>query len=212
MICLILYEAGKSGTWLAWFINQHKNFPKYDYKLQERKLNKQVDVACNGADWWPENETFDQNRKDAFRLHSNNITSTKDCIKVLPNHELRDSLSQDVDKELLRRYTHKIDKVIIPIITDTMHDEFKQRWCVLLNEKGENVDYDDIDITHWQNYNIRSGNYKNFDFDVYTVDIGKLVSGSEHEYTNLLSFIDEEPIENWKEIVYNYKEFAFGDF
>jgi len=208
MKCLVLYEAGKSGTWLAWFINQHNNFPRYDYKEQNRNLDKQVDIACNGADWWPENQSFKENRRLAKEIFSNNTNSTKDCIKILPNHNLFQQNSMYVNRSLLKKYTSDIDKVIIPIVTDVLHDQFLERWKLLLKEKGSAIK--NVEILNWQNNNFE--NYKNLGFEYHFLDIGKLISEDELEYKNLLSFINESPIDNWKELVYNYKKFAFGSY
>lgn len=208
MRCLVLYEAGKSGTWLTWFINQHSNFHKYEYKKQHRNLSKQVDIACNGADWYYEKEDYSTNRTRCHNQYSNNKNAFKDCIKVLPNHNLTNFGEHrfTINKSVLRGISFNIDKIIIPILSDIMYDEFLWRWKLLLNEK--NSDLTDIEMLRWQNENMNS--YEGLDH--HFLDIGKLITGCEEEYNSLLTFIEEESIENWKEIVYNYKKFAFGNY
>ena len=48
--------------------------------------------------------------------------------------------------------------------------------------------------------------------DTCYIDIGKLVMGNLKEYSKLLSFIEEEPLEDFKTITNDYREFAFGKY
>ena len=85
---LVLYQGGLGGTWLTWLINQHANFPQYPMSISIGGL----DIICDGAGWniesdgYSKKETFKQSR---IRSYKKNV-GTKDCIKLLPHHSLRD--------------------------------------------------------------------------------------------------------------------------
>ena len=213
---LVLYEAGKAGTWLTWFINQHHSFPNYMSALQERNLPVQVDINCQGADWWFEKQSFKNNRLYKLNNFSTNNNATKDCIKVLPNHELRDG-PDNVDVEQLKGILNSssIKNIIIPHLYEEMYDPFRMRWKLLLKEKGSNryKSWNDIDMKEFMDYHIENKTYEVFsDTKVHYMDIGKLVMGNLREYSKLLSFIEEEPLEDFKTITNDYREFAFGKY
>jgi hypothetical protein len=213
---IVLYEAGKSGTWLTWLINQHYNFPKYNSELQNRKLPTQVDINCLGADWWPDKQSFKNNRLSKTIQHCNNDNAIKDCVKVLPNHELRAHIT-DIDIEKLKAIlkSSNINNIIIPHLFEQMYDPFRMRWNLLLKEKGDNKykSWDEINMKEFMDYHIENKTYEVFpDTKVHYMDIGKLVMGNLREYSKLLSFIEEEPLEDFKTITTDYREFAFGKY
>jgi len=67
---LVLYVPGMCGSWLAWLINQHKNFPQYDlghnHWTNDLGETKTLDFGCFGADWY----TYKHMTKDSFYLES----------------------------------------------------------------------------------------------------------------------------------------------
>ena len=209
-----LYEAGSSGTWLCWLINQHSNFPKYKKQNQKRNLAKQVDINVVGADWWYDKQDFEVNRYEKREQYSNNLKSTKDCFKVLPNHELRLN-NYEPNTELLKYFIlrNNVKNIIMPYIDGELYDAFRKRWSVLQKEKGVDKYWEDIDMKSYMRMHMERDTYKlRPDVNTCYIDIGKLVMGNLKEYSKLLSFIEEEPLEDFKTITNDYREFAFGKY
>lgn len=209
-----LYEAGSSGTWLCWLINQHLGFPKYKKEIQQRNLVKQVDINVTGADWWYDEQDFETNRRKKYKKYSNNLESTKDCFKVLPNHELRLN-GQEPNTVLLKSLitNNNVKNIVMPYVNDEMYDAFRKRWSVLQKEKGVDRHWEDIDMKSYMRMHMDCDTYKvQSDVNICYIDIGKLVMGNLKEYYKLLSFIEEEPLEDFKTITNDYREFAFGKY
>ena len=187
---LCLYTPGMCGSWLTWLINQHKNFPQYDLTSKDYTNDigetKTLDVGCFGADWhtykyiqkkssyYDENTvteyiadghildyTFKENRENNYE--NNNLSATKDCIKILPNHNsasdycppLVDGLvdekwhispsekfSHSVNKELLKNITEDMqpEKIIVPVFNYQGEDTLIKRW--LMYRKTHNLGED----------------------------------------------------------------------
>jgi len=189
---LVLYQGGMAGTWLAWLINQHDNFPKYPKHVKESGL----DIGCWGADWETEKETFKESRQHVIS------NTKKDCIKIIPLHELRDPIAMphDIDRPLRDLVFSEVNpvKVIYPIVT-TMREEFIARWNKLelgspTIEKG---------WTEWDWVVDQEEPYG----DIVKIDIGKLLSGDIWQYYKLCNEIEEEPLPNIQELINDYKKF-----
>jgi hypothetical protein len=189
---LVLYQGGMAGTWLAWLINQHANFPKYIKHTKESGL----DIGCWGADWETLNETFKESRQHVIS------NTKKDCIKVVPFHELRDPVSEQAElktelRDLVFSEVNPV-KVIYPVVT-TMREEFIARWNKLelgnpATEKGW-IEWDWV-VDQEEPYG-----------DIVKIDIGKLLSGDIWQYYKLCNEIEEEPLENIQELIDDYKKF-----
>ena len=148
-----MYEAGKAGTWLTWLINQHVNFPQYETYRQERvNLKQQLDIACLGADFHWEEQTYEENCETKHQ-YAINAEYTKRCVKVIPNHELR------CIEEPWRPDTEYLDKVIPqlnpdlivwPILSETMVDEFALRWYVIWHVTRGMMPGDEFDLKYFR--------------------------------------------------------------
>ena len=213
---LVLFEAGKAGTWLTWLINQHNNFPQYPKVVRHNMEDWGVGGECwgetkwvtvDGAGWYVDDddcfkkETFEESR------NRNPSNALKDCVKVIPNHPCRKSHNL-VDQEL---FQHIIDEVkpkvvIVPIVTE-MIDEFADRWTIIKKfQSGEDQD-DRKDWIEWQKYLEVDKPYDRPTHKVHYVDIGKMLNGHMEEYWDLAEAIDEEPLENIEEVIDDFIKF-----
>ena len=203
---LVLYQGGMAGTWLAWLINQHANFPKYNKHTKESGL----DIGCWGADWETLNETFKESRQHVIS------NTKKDCIKIVPYHEMRATNGiVKLKTELRDLVLSEINpvKIIYPVVT-TMRNEFVNRWNTLY-ESGAiqkdptwgdlNFTIHDIEMgwTEWDWFVDQEEPYG----DIVKIDIGKLLSGDIWQYYKLCNEIEEEPLENIQELIDDYKKF-----
>ena len=85
------YDPGDVGTWLTWFINQHKDFPKFDKAIRyEQEGNKfgniPSDYSCFNSDWhvtdWADNKVAKFNDVEAFKEYKNiNIFDSEEPIE-----------------------------------------------------------------------------------------------------------------------------------
>jgi hypothetical protein len=229
---VVLYKFGMGGTWLGWFINSHENFAQYDVEIRDRGVDLTVDVACEGLDWWintpgvsswqeleyPFKPTWWINEDDseAFRInrimvteeYTTNYKHTKDCIRVLPNHDLTEF--NEVNPLVLNEVVDEIKptKIIVPILKDYLFNEFSDRWIYF--QKCKNDGYEPVDErkewTHWVDYLIKEQPYHNQPYaEVYYCDIGKLISDDGEEYALLCEAIGEEPNDNAREQLDWYK-------
>ncbi|MBC8429130.1 MAG: hypothetical protein H8D95_00940 [Candidatus Endolissoclinum sp.] len=169
---LVLYQAGHSGTYLVWLINQHKNFSQYDYQWKYTEQGHRLDLGCYGADWdygylvdfKSKNETFSESRtswqgEDGAILNPDreprNKNRTKDAIKLIPNHccQLDSGQTGTIDIRLLKTVTEQVQpkSIILPVITDNslyLRDELLNRWVVYCenhnkrDSQGEKIDRD----------------------------------------------------------------------
>lgn len=202
------YNAGLSGTWLAWFVNQHSNFAQFEYEELDTD-GIITDLCCDGATWCfmkdPEDDagdepmTFDEYVIEWSDEYSTNLNATKRCVKVLPDHDL----SQDFSKDMHDVVLDKVDKIIMPVMSPNsdMVECYANR-LVLMWEQDYNKYMDIISDL----YKMYHGNlYDWYDKPIHFVQIDKLLKCDENVYNSLCQFIDEEPLPNWKELVTDYK-------
>ena len=204
------YDAGLSGTWLAWFINQHGNFPQY--YCDEHEVDGVVtDLCCDGATWCFREDiedgcedtpyTYDGYVRRISNRHSQNNQAIKNCIKLLPDHDLS---QLDVDSELFDEVMKPIDHIIMPVldIDSEMVDSYTKRQSFMwgLDSKMYNGSIREI----YDNMN--NGVYEQkFNKPIHYVHIDQLLNGNDDEYGKLLNVIGEDPLENWKELVVDYR-------
>ena len=218
---LVLYEAGKAGTWLTWLINQHANFPQYKLIEQERdNLKQQLDVACLGADFLWQEHDYSESVKRSQRFIINK-EHTKRCVKVIPNHELR--CLKDTSKPSIE-YLDKVipqlnpDLIVWPILSDTMIEEFTLRWYVIWHVSrgmmpGELHGLEFFREGILSKYQRQAVKIYSRYAPVYQVDIGRLIKADYHqdEYLRLADAIGEKPLADISQIALDYRMWAFAD-
>jgi len=207
-----LYEPGLSGTWLSWFVNQHANFPNYE--CGDVDINGIVtDLYCDGATWCfrkDEDEdrctdppyTYDEYVKYVSNYDSRNRSAIKNCIKVLPDHDL--SLLS-VDSDLFRAVLYPMDSVIIPVLSPG--SPLIESYVARLRFMWGNDRFDMYRLMIGEIYErMCDATYeRKYQMPVHYVHLDKLLNGDEQEYNLLLSAIDESPIDNWQQVVADYR-------
>jgi len=215
---LVLYQAGHSGTYLVWLINQHKNFSQYECQWKYTEQGHRLDLGCYGADWDYENETFSESRtcwqgEDGAILNPDreprNKNRTKDAIKLIPNHccQLDSGRTGTIDLRLLKKVTEQVQpkSIILPVITDNslyLRDELLNRWIAYC----ENHNKPEIDRDVWKGMWFKKQfpwleeNVHRYGDNSHTINIGKIIMDVKSEYLKLCEIIDEEPLKNIKEL------------
>jgi len=212
IVCL--YTAGLSGTWLTWFINQHASFPQYT-STKLKSYGSITDLACNGATWCftkdvedgasDEPKTFDEYMNDWAVPESNNNLATKNCCKVLPDHDL----SWDHDEAVLRNVMKPFNRIIVPYLlpdspfVDMYAKRNRYMWHANFDNDFGIDDYTDMILGVRQD--IARGHYLKFNKSVHNVNLHNLLMCDQWEYDNLLSIIDEDPINGWEHHVNDYR-------
>lgn len=203
------FIGGQHGTWLWWFINEHRNFINID-RLHKRTVlidgtervtdyahpfswfHPMLDVACYSLpDWNVDHnkgiEHWQEHVQRAFAYNYwTNVRATKAAIKFFPHHNFG-----DMDTEEIKYILHdcNCNKLVVPIVSDTMATEFNARFKIIRNS-NKIISNDDV----------RSSTFANISGIAYHfLDIGKMLQKDEAEYNALLQFINEPPLENWKE-------------
>jgi hypothetical protein len=222
-----LYSAGLAGTWLTWFVNQHKDFPKYKY--QQLKTHGVItDLGCDGATWCftkdtedgsqDEPMTFDDYIKEYATPESNNQHATHNCIKVLPDHNLSWE-RWERESEVLEEVTSYASGFIYPYIRRDARllPFFANRllfmWEEMYQERSNGKLIDEnvvMDMMAESAHDVRDPNSKIRIVTGYKtchgVDIDALLQCDQYEYNKLIEYLDQPPIDNWEHLVNNYRQ------
>jgi hypothetical protein len=200
-----------------WYINKHisKDSDYYmdiDQNGEREWVNSNLDKGESLLIW-----SFEENRRIRPIGERNNISFTKDCVKINPNHNLVNddhvSLGIDyVDKELFKRVTDDMqpEKIIVPIFNSS-DETLVKRWIMYRVYHNKFVMYEDIkdELLHWQKNWHEWSDYvvqdKPYGENVHYVDIEKLTTGDNDEYLKLCEAIDETPIDNIQEDITAYR-------
>lgn len=203
------FIAGLHGTWLIWFINEHKNFVKYT--LFDRTIDYATPLSSSGITdygigpgWWhmqniPDDYDTLVDRPDEIeqcqtwaefvdedRDNWLNPDATKIAVKFFPHHAFND---QEHRAHLVFKDCNA-NSAVIPYVDTVFHDELEARWDILVKPMlGDNMD--DIDAR-------KELKWVEDIIPVHWVDIGKLLTKDRQEYNKLLSFIGEEPLDDWE--------------
>ena len=203
---LVLYQAGHCGTFLVWLINQHNNFSQYDFQWKYTKEGHKLDLGCYGADWNYADESFSESRS---KLYSNK-NRTKDAIKLLPNHccQLEDvPTEQTINDRLLKYVIEQVQpkSIILPVITDNslyLRDELLNRWLAYCKEHNKLETHRDVHEHLWfeEQFPWLEENIWRYGDNAHTINIGKIIMNVKSEYIKLCEIINEEPLNNIKEL------------
>lgn len=207
----VLYTPGHFGTWICWLINQHLRFPKYESSPKNRDSRDVIIAADIGS---IESNFYCYNLSDwdayyADVIHpiaANNKNLNKFSFKFHPSHNFRkDDKSLDVDG-INKIFSYiGVKKTVITFVDNTLVNEIKKRWEYL-----EDYEYGAADaemLYQWQLANIP--NYNKINADYLLLDAGKMLLGSAEEYKKLTDFIDEPPLDNFKELSKLHYDFSF---
>ncbi|MDA9302576.1 hypothetical protein N8072_01630 [bacterium] len=217
---LTLYTSGLCGTWITWFASQHDNFHKFE-KETITTDGTITDLAVHGATWCfaPDTEdnaideamTFDEYQKRWMIPYSRNPKATKNCIKVLPDHDLGwdEHQSTEVRQKVLKPFTG----VIIPYLP---HDSPFVKMLALRNcfmwpdmPHGENETVEEfwtLALTNARrDMTVGKMNYVNSYAKTHYLNLHALLMCEEREYLDLCDFLGEEPLPKWEDHVNLYR-------
>lgn len=211
----VLYAPGHFGTWVSWLINQHSRFPKFECSPQNRDLPVQADIGSinsafpyykNLSDW----DTYYLKCIDPVVRTSSNVN--KFSFKFLHNQNFHkndddnDDFATRLDLyEINRIFSYiGVKKTVIAIVDNTLKDQIKKRWQYLVNDPDDTrAEYH----YQWQLANI--SNYNNVIGSHLVLDVGKMLLGSIDEYKKLTEFIEEPPLDNFKDLSKSHYDFSF---
>ena len=243
-IYLAWHDTGIPGTWLSWFINQHKNFPQ---PMGSYMYNKPMDPILDAMDIGehrphplhfassigPWNAPFlkdtprtkhpgggffgtshmlshtylsiDKVVQQARDKSLNNFPQfSKVCLKLFSNHMTMEnpmfikSMFDKIRKEVtIKKNITARAGTASKLISDRLND--------LEGRKPDSND--ELMIKYHERRNTTEWLPKLAKLaPTYVVDFGKLLNYDYEEYNKLLIEIDEEPLDNWKELVDIIKE------
>jgi len=199
------YDPGDAGTWLTWFINQHKNFPKFNKSIRYEQAdntfgNIPTDYSCFDSDWhvtdWSDNKTTQFNDVNAFKGYDNV------CYKILPWHNPfqvdDDELENETQEELcIRLLKDSNTKLIITPQVEISYQIFAKRLAFIRPRFTV-----EQCISSYKNRMRRSYNNTLTEMrkhiPVHVVAIDKLILRNDvDEYNKLIDVLDIPAMDNW---------------
>ena len=212
-IYLMWHNTGFPGSWLCWFINQHNNFPKITGSLlhdnvyhtlakpdSHLPLHFSSGSVCNAfllKNVDPGKYVVSDEYTDIDNWVGTNLdTGKKIILKFFRNHAPHDISDQFIDcinkevtvKKNITLISGSADKVIANRLNDLL-PHLRSPYDV---EKVNMIDKANIHY-YFPKLNALA--------PTHTVNFGNLLNYDHEEYNKLLIEIDEEPLDNWKELV-----------
>ena len=228
---LVSYPANMFGDFVIWFINQHEGFYKprgeliFAYEEADNKCKHPYPCfsirpeGSLGRDGFPsfqgkssDNATivlidqYTQNRKVGFGEKNPIRKKLNDIYEQGILGEKLDELCKELgmdykiafknlwvissmsDQDLLGHFSLPHEDFSTVFITI---DE-SSVWYDIVCERNKLQDWEGMDVV------------KNFPSSECTLQVDRLLDKKKDEYDNLLSFIKEPPLENWKELISIY--------
>ena len=189
----VSYDAELDGSWLTWFINQHKGFQNYD-------LNDRLTWNYEQFTW-------------ADTVKNNQWNDKSNVVYELSPYRTWTSIGnseEHKDSELLR-LSNTIG-IIVPYVDEVLKQEFVKHNTLKLNTSVErsvlNIDYSRIACTSSDDAVNAYSKYSNL-YRVTTVDMGKLLNCHSSEYHQLLKSMHCDELPEWKQLCAEYKASVF---
>ena len=184
----VSYDTELDGSWLVWFINQHKGFQNYDHK---DKLT-----------WNYEQFTW------ADTVKNNQWNDKSNVVYELSPYRKWTNIPNDTE---LLRLSNTIG-IIVPYVDEVLKQEFVKHNTRELNTSVErsvlNIDYSRINCTSSDDSVNAYSKYNNL-YRVTTVDMGKLLNCHSSEYHQLLKSMHCDELPEWKQLCAEYKASVF---
>jgi hypothetical protein len=227
------YEAGDAGTWLTWFINQHKNFVvlpcALQYGQQDHDMgNIPTDYACTLSNWvvagnkttsWHDFLVNIETR--LFEKRNNSIEKQGKlfyrnfCYKLIPFHnpistglnELKELDIENKNKFLQRIIAESNTSTILYPTVTTELEIFAKRLAFIRPQYTVNETRNFYAERKNIIYNRNKNYMKTICNNVVTVEIDKLVIHQDLDtYKKLCNELKILPNKNWKAIAKSYYE------
>ena len=200
----VSYNAGLGGTWLTWFINQHKGFQNYDAVFKPHKLDYSVGDELMW--YWKDYDWNETVKRNVWNDKSNVV------YKLFPSHDwigVRNEFEGRDDEMLLKSNTIGI---VVPYVNEELKSEFVQRNVHTFNTTVEravlNIDWGRIHCTSSDVNRNCYTKYSNL-YNVVTIDMGKLLNCNRHEYARLLKLIHTPEHPQYEQMCVEYKNNVF---
>ena len=200
----VSYNAGLGGTWLTWFINQHKGFQNYDAVFKPHKLDYSVGDELMW--YWKDYDWNETVKRNVWNDKSNVV------YKLFPSHDwigVRNEFEGRDDEMLLKSNTIGI---VVPYVNEELKSEFVQRNVHTFNTTVEravlNIDWGRIHCTSSDVNRNCYTKYSNL-YNVVTIDMGKLLNCNRHEYARLLKLIHTPEHPQYEQMCAEYKNNVF---
>ena len=220
------YEAGDSGTWLTWFINQHEGFPKFDIKLHYQEQGNEFgdvpsDYSCDPATWHC--DKFEDRVGLSFANHLTYVANegytnedySKFCYKILPwhnpiqtgQHEFpTNETPEQVCTRLLK--DSNTDCVIIPQV-EISYKLFAFRQAFIRPRHTVEACMESFKLKIDKEYKTIADKVNEL-VPVHTVAIDRLLLRNDEEvYKNLIDVLEVPPLPNWKAHTNHYYDTIF---
>lgn len=213
----IVYSPGLSGTWIAWFINQHASFPRYEleYCLNGKytdDISQANDCGCKWATWDCESESITENEKKLFN-GAKNRRFRKRALRIRPYHEITNEQIGVVEDFIIpelkeynpiiltcndKKHQHIIAKRQRELFNPSLTDD--EQYVMLQN-----------DITAINNN--RYDEIKRLATSYTVVDVGRLIFNlDKSEYENILEFIQSNEICDWQSSISEMRNIIYKRF
>ena len=220
------YEAGDSGTWLTWFINQHEGFPKFESMLEYQEKGNEFgevpsDYSCDGATW--QTGSFEDHKIFSFSeylqyIHDNKkatASHSKLCYKILPWHNPIQTSQEEFDtnetpEQVCTRLLKdsNTDCVIIPQV-EVSYKLFAFRQAFIRPRHTVEACMESYKRKIKEEYKTIAGRVNEL-VPVHTVAIDKLILRNDEEvYKDLIDILGVPPLPNWKSYTNDYYDKIF---
>lgn len=221
----VMFSNGLSGTWLTWFINQHKGFPdrlELDFEYSDSDHPERVTDYSTQPSWWYEDKTWNKFIEYCERMdHPNERENEPDirwgfdklAFKVQPYHEFYgEGLKHEetdvwkTDVEFVLKESN-CNQVIVPVCKEVLYTEIYNRLTAI--RPNYTVDKDPKE---WYNSVLYEYIANELNVPVLPLDIGKILSGNDSEYRRLIQVLDVPELDNWKTLVKTCKEQIYDNY
>lgn len=213
----LVHWAGAFGTWTAWFINQHQDFPQIDLLLhRSSNIVNRVEWADEPAE---EKQILHYNlpgiywdfaKQEKFEDYLAEMPYATRTYTIVRNHRMSKCIIRPYDDH---GYTLVVDRVmqqpdpkclgIIGMQTTPKYFPMMARRLAELKE----MSYDQAlkwvisrEHTQMKRYHRVQRTEPNPP-PTHWVNIGRLLEYDEAEYDRLLAFMDQPKLENWRQLV-----------
>jgi hypothetical protein len=203
-IYTVVFDQGASGTFLLWFTSQHAGF-----KSLEREY---LDTYEDTVNLTVKNIKNDQQHMAIVDTRSFEI-SKQPLDQYLENNFNKNDPEQKIIFKIMPHAVFMLNKSIIPEnhfpkIKTIMVKFEKYEWInsrmLSFGTDGGILDDSVLSIRKSQWEEFQSYLVKN-NIENHVLIIDKLLDLDTAEYQKLLDFIDESPIDNWKDLIVEYK-------
>ncbi len=219
---LVMFSNGLSGTWLTWFINQHKDFPdrlELDPAYSDPKHPERITDYSTQPNWWYDDQLWKNFIVYCERMdHPNERENEPDirwgseklAFKVQPYHEFYGPDMNFEQAKVACKFVldqSKCQQVIIPICNEVLYNEIYNRLTAI----RPNITVDK-DPKKWYNSVLYEYINDQLNVPVLLLDIGKILSGIDSEYQRLIQVLDVPELDNWKTLADTCKEQIYDNY